>query len=292
MGPRIRTWLLITIVGGGLSVACGVHHAGSDPPAGRLGGPCRYDTFAGTAVITRVERTAASTAQAEAAGGPGYAGYAVYFRFEAAGELPVDAAPLAGEHFWQLRNSWYPGQCYLDKYDLRPDRRFPAAARLLRQGACTPVLFELAGLDAADYFESRAAGVTGTIRIVYDVGGLNTLVIEDQFCRYTHAVYKGTNPVAAGTLADYEKTTTTGTITPAVIAHLIRVFRENEFWRLPAELGDLAPGERYYAHRITITLGGHRKTVTFKSNPRLTTPPAFRAVEEGLRQVIRDQFGY
>jgi len=140
--------------------------------------------------------------------------------------------------------------------------------------------------------EPPAAATEGTIRIVYDVGGLHTLVIENRDCRYTHAVYKGANPVAAGTLADYEKTTMSGTVTPEELTALVTLFRANEFWRLPAELGDLDPGERYYAHRISITLDGLTKTVTFKSNPRLTTPPDFLAVEEGLRRFIRDKFGY
>jgi hypothetical protein len=291
METRHTFCLIALLLSAGLMAACGRHRAAAAPPdPPREGGPCRYEEVAGTAVITRVEQTVASAAQATVAGGPGYPGYEVHFRFEPVA-APAGGESLAGEHPWRLRNSWYPGQRFLDKYGLAADRPFPARARLLREGTCTPLHFVLEGPDDTDYFESDPPAAAD-LRIVYDMGGLNTLVIDGGNCRYTHAVYKGKNPVAAGTLADYEKYTSEGTIAPAETARLLDVFLDNRFWRLPAELGDLEPGERYYGHTIRITLQGHTKSVMFKSNPRLTTPPAFRRVEEALRDIIRRKFGY
>jgi hypothetical protein len=293
MANRLVDCFIILLLSAGLTAGCGRHRPDAPAMAApEVGGPCRYDDFTGTAVITRVEKTGASAAQANVAGGPGYPGYDVRFRFEPDGKPPVERDRISGEHQWRLGNGWYPGQRFLDKYGLAEGRRFPARVRLLREGTCTPLLFVLEGLNDTDYFESEPPASAADLRITYDVGGLNTLVIDGRDCRYTHAVYKGKNPVAAGTLADYEKFTTEGTIEPVETARLLTVFLENEFWRLPAELGDLDPGERYYGHTIRITLQGHTKAVMFKSNPRLTTPPAFLTIEEALQEVIRQKFGY
>jgi len=121
----------------------------------RIGGGCVYRDVPGTVTIVRVAKTAASSGQASSNGGPGYEGFEISFSFAA--DQPI-AAPAVRDfarrpHVLRLVNSWYPGPRYIEKYHLEPGRKFSAVLKVLASGACTPMLFFIAGVDRADYFE-------------------------------------------------------------------------------------------------------------------------------------------
>jgi phage shock protein E len=129
-----------------------------------FGGRCTYDQFPGHAVITRVEKTPASVAQAK---DTGFEGYEVWLTF--APDRPVSKEYvqefLQKPHRFQLMNSWCPGAAYLQKYGLSKDKTFPATLFVLTHGTCTPILIELNGVDRADYFELPSAAPAKSPRL-------------------------------------------------------------------------------------------------------------------------------
>lgn len=125
-------------------------------PAGRLGGPCAYNDYPGTATIVRVDKTDASRAQGSSASGPGYEGYEIRFRFVTDQEIKEEwARPAAGrEYLFQLANSWYPGARYIEKYNIKKGNSYPCAFRVITSGTCTPTIFDIPALKKDDYFET------------------------------------------------------------------------------------------------------------------------------------------
>jgi hypothetical protein len=122
----------------------------------RLGGCGAYVPIDGSAKIVRVEQTQESSAQAASSGGPGYAGYEVWFSFTPS--EPVSNAELAAwiakEHELRLANSWYPGPEFLKKYDLEAGKTVPVTLDVQMSGPCTPFVFKFPTVDTTDYFES------------------------------------------------------------------------------------------------------------------------------------------
>jgi hypothetical protein len=121
------------------------------------GSPCTYDSYRGRARITRIAKTDASRAQKEVIGGPGYEGYEVWFRFVPDESTPSDVelgSLVEREHLLTLRNGWYVGPRYMEKYGLKPEEECPAVLRVIKTGSCAPAVFELEGVEAADYFET------------------------------------------------------------------------------------------------------------------------------------------
>ncbi len=123
----------------------------------RLGGECEYRSLPGTATIVRVEKTAASSAQAAVTGGPGYAGFEVEFSFTAKEPIKDESVQrfVARPHILQLTNSWYPGPRFLEKYGLTKGRTLNAVLQVMTKGTCTPMLFSFPDVDLTDYFESN-----------------------------------------------------------------------------------------------------------------------------------------
>jgi hypothetical protein len=154
---------LLLIAVGGLSVSSSGDQisgkaAGKSLPAGKLrvGGPCEYNKYEGTATITRVEQTEKSSRQAKNVGGAGYEGYEVWFRFTPASEIREEwARPAAGrENRFTLMNGWYPGPKYLRKYGIKSGLKCRCVMKVIRKGTCTPIIFDFPGIKRDDYFES------------------------------------------------------------------------------------------------------------------------------------------
>jgi len=127
-----------------------------------VGGPCEYEIYNGTATICSVTQTNESIGQAEVAGGPGYAGYEVRYEFTPSEELPVWVSDYLNQSgncslLLQLCNSWYPGQAFLEKYNITEGAVFQARLSAIRSGTCTPVVIELEDVDRCDYFESESS---------------------------------------------------------------------------------------------------------------------------------------
>ena len=139
--------------------------AGDGPPAldgesgrgARVGGPCTYASYGGTARIIRIAKSDASRNQAGLAGGPGYEGYEIWFRFApeegvTIGEWPAQA--IGQERLLTLQNGWYPGPRFLKKYELVEGGEYPCTLKVIEKGTCTPIIFDFPTIDTADYFES------------------------------------------------------------------------------------------------------------------------------------------
>jgi hypothetical protein len=122
----------------------------------RVGGCGTYVAIEGLAKVERVEETPASAAQATSRGGPGYAGYEVWFSFTP--DEPVSdadtAAWIAKEHDLRLANSWFPGPAFVKKYGLETGKTIPAVLEVQKAGPCAPFVFKFPGVDTTDYFES------------------------------------------------------------------------------------------------------------------------------------------
>jgi hypothetical protein len=144
-----------------VSAWIGAESANSATPL--LGGPTAYEPYAGRATIVRVAKTDASKAQATAIGGAGYEGFEVWFAFEADREIKQkwgqDAA--GKDQLLQLVNSWYPGEKYLQKYGIAQGKTFPCVMKAAVSGTASPVIFELQGVNLADYFESQRGSAAG-----------------------------------------------------------------------------------------------------------------------------------
>lgn len=117
-----------------------------------VGGPCRYDVFAGTATFVTV-RAWQPRSPNEGIPTP-YPPLAVTYRF-------TPTAPIVGEPLYQpdathtltLANSMPPGQLFVAKYGIAPGKTVPCQLHILRQGTCTPVIHVFPGIDRTDYFE-------------------------------------------------------------------------------------------------------------------------------------------
>jgi hypothetical protein len=156
MWARGKRAMAALALGGGLAVGwASVMRAEEQPRV--TGAGARYESHAGTALITRVEKTAESAAQAATQGGPGYAGYEVWFVFTPEPEL-ADARlkeSVARERQFRLVNSWYPGARYLAKYGIEAGKRLACVLKVAVAGTASPLVFEFEKLDARDYFETR-----------------------------------------------------------------------------------------------------------------------------------------
>jgi hypothetical protein len=125
--------------------------------ADRAGGPCTYESYPGQATITRIEKTEQSKGQAKTVGGPGYEGYEILFSFMTNKEIKQAWAKeaLKREHLLDLRNSWYPGEQFLQKYGLEKGRVLKCTLKAITSGTCTPVVFEFDEVNTIDYFETK-----------------------------------------------------------------------------------------------------------------------------------------
>lgn len=118
----------------------------------RVGGPCRYESYPGTATFMDVK---AWQPESPTAGVPTpYAPLTVTFQFVP--NQPITDVPLyrpGAVHTFTLINSMPPGPRFADKYGIKACATVPCELRVIREGTCTPVVFEFPGIDRADYFE-------------------------------------------------------------------------------------------------------------------------------------------
>jgi|LGVF01.2.fsa_nt_gb hypothetical protein len=120
------------------------------------GGCCTYISYEGSAQIMRVSQTPASVTQYKILGGPGYEGYEVWFRFTTQQNIPHGVRKeISREQLFTLKNSWYVGPRYLEKYGIETGKAYPCKLKVIKEGTCTPIVFEFDAIDSGDYFESR-----------------------------------------------------------------------------------------------------------------------------------------
>jgi hypothetical protein len=122
-----------------------------------IGGKCVYSSYSGIAIITRAEKTEASKKQADSIGGANYEGYEVWFIFKTDQEIKEEWArdTVEREHLFQLDNSWYPSPRYLEKYDIKVNKTYECTLKVIKEGTCSPIVFEFSEINTHDYFESE-----------------------------------------------------------------------------------------------------------------------------------------
>lgn len=108
-----------------------------------VGGACQYDDFPGQATIEAV------VPQAEPWPGLPYAALSVTFRFVPDGPVADPLYEPGALHHLTLAGGRPPGERFMKAHALRQGRTIPCRLRLIRQGTCTPVLFEFPGIDLA-----------------------------------------------------------------------------------------------------------------------------------------------
>jgi hypothetical protein len=123
----------------------------------KMGGSCSYSSYIGTATITRIEKTEASSKQAKTKGGPGYEGYEVWFSFKADQEIKEGWARnrTEKEYLFLLANSWYPGPRYMEKYKIKRGNTYKCTLKVIAKGTCTPTIFNFLEPKRDDYFETK-----------------------------------------------------------------------------------------------------------------------------------------
>lgn len=123
----------------------------------KVGGDCVYASYIGTATITRITKTEASSKQVTTKGGPGYEGYEIWFSFKTDQKIKKDWArrSLEKEHLFLLANSWYPGPRYIEKYKIKPGNSYQCTLQVITKGTCTPIIFQFTEPKRDDYFETK-----------------------------------------------------------------------------------------------------------------------------------------
>ena len=125
--------------------------AGAAPPE-LVGGPCRYDVFAGTATFVTV--TAWQPGSPTEGIPTPYPPLAVTYRFTP--DAPIVDEPLYRPdvaHALTLVNSMPPGPRFVAKYGIAPGKTVPCELHIIRQGTCTPAIHVFPGINRADTFE-------------------------------------------------------------------------------------------------------------------------------------------
>ncbi len=145
---RLPAFLLACLCA--LASTCWAQAAG---PAKTIGGPCRYVGYPGTATILAV--TPQPPGQSDHPPTP-YPPLSVTFRFTAKAAIIRQGIHEAGKvQTLTLVNGMPPGPRFVAKYGIRPGRSFPCVLNVIRQGACTPVVYVFPGIDRTDSFELR-----------------------------------------------------------------------------------------------------------------------------------------
>ncbi|MBN2545303.1 MAG: hypothetical protein JXB50_05850, partial [Spirochaetes bacterium] len=123
----------------------------------KIGEECIYKKYHGTAVIISIKKTKESTSQTSVSGGPGYEGYEIKFSVKVNAYISKEwvKESINKEQLFLLANSWYPGIEYIKKYKIKKGKKHNCIVKIIEKGACTPILFEIDGLDTTDYFESK-----------------------------------------------------------------------------------------------------------------------------------------
>jgi len=56
---------------------------------------------------------------------------------------------------FQIGSDQYPGEKYINKYDIKVGKEFLATLSIIKTGACSPILYDLQGLNRTDFFENE-----------------------------------------------------------------------------------------------------------------------------------------
>ena len=154
-GAKIKILLVsVTLVLIGWSMRVYSVDSETREPEPRIsGGPCVYEEYKGQATILSIRKKEMPKGYG---GGPSHDGYEVWFSFFPFGEIKEPHGKIEGKKFLMLlRNSWYPGPEFLEKYRIEEGKVFDCQLKVITKGTCTPIVFDFPDIDLSDYFESR-----------------------------------------------------------------------------------------------------------------------------------------
>lgn len=117
----------------------------------RVGGPCAYSDYPGTATIISVGALPKDDATQ-----PDSTSRHCRVQFTFSPTQPIAHRLYAQDkvHELTLSGGTPPGPRYLKKYAIAPGATFAAELHLIDSGTCSPVAFTLTGIDLTDHFEN------------------------------------------------------------------------------------------------------------------------------------------
>jgi hypothetical protein len=138
-------FLMIIFIGAALpGIGCSM--TGSETTRGPLvGGPCEYRSYPGQAEIV-------SVAPMEAPAAPAGGRFDVKFRFISDGPVEEPLGKSAIERTFSLlpdRES-PPDGAFMERFDIRPGKRYSCTLKVITRGTCTPILFDFPSLTPVD----------------------------------------------------------------------------------------------------------------------------------------------
>jgi hypothetical protein len=115
-------------------------------------GQCDYRQYKGQATIISVHRRELPDHYRR----PAYEQYEVKFTFYSGETIREQHGRVEGKEFLLLlKNSWYPGPQFMEKYGISEGRLFDCDMKVITRGACTPIIFDFPTIDLGDYYENQ-----------------------------------------------------------------------------------------------------------------------------------------
>lgn len=137
---RISSILYIVIPGLLLGCAAAESGTGKTP---LVGGPCEYRSYPGQAEIVSVSKSEATPVSAGER-------YDVKFRFTPAGPIEERFARVEERSFSLLPDRVNPpDRAFIEKFDIRPGKRYECTLQVITKGTCTPLLFDFPSLTGS-----------------------------------------------------------------------------------------------------------------------------------------------
>jgi hypothetical protein len=133
---------ILYIVIPGLLLGCAAAESGTGKTP-LVGGPCEYRSYPGQAEIVSVSKSEAAPVSAGER-------YDVKFRFIPDGPIEERFARVEERSFSLLPdrvNS--PDRAFIEKFDIRPGKRYECTLQVITKGTCTPLLFDFPSLTGS-----------------------------------------------------------------------------------------------------------------------------------------------
>jgi hypothetical protein len=116
--------------------------AGASEPLS--GGSCNYKSYPGRARITSIKEIAQP-------GGSSVKRYEIRFHFIPDGTIEESFVQLNNKDFFLLlNNNSYPGESFIEKYEVQVSSVFECIMKVIVRGTCTPIMFEFPTMRLED----------------------------------------------------------------------------------------------------------------------------------------------
>lgn len=140
---KSRIWSILYIVIPAMFLGCALAESGTGKTP-MVGGPCEYRSYPGQAEIVSVSRS-------ETASVPAGELYDVMFRFIPDGTIEERFAQVEERTFSLLPDRVNPpDRAFIEKFDVRPGKRYDSVLLVIKKGTCTPLLFDFPSLTGSE----------------------------------------------------------------------------------------------------------------------------------------------